>query len=386
MPSDTDSPPTPSPASQGTPFGEQNRRRLIAEYLAEKGAPDAATAWLRVYGMLLWVDRTIGLAHCYESDKCQPGRPWYARSLAFHQWLAGEFQTTPLELGRHLDWLFLHALEHCLKVLAREQKAEKQKGQQQRGAFPGQQFPLPGADPEIQRIIGETLKPYLSSQPPDDVFGAIAERLREYWKQENKRKNLLGEGFEDVLGAVVSAAARAGISARTRTSIADVVGFYAPGPKDKATKVDLVIEHPNWARPALVNVKWSIRADREDQLWDDFKEYVRFDRDHRGFDHYLVTNEFDPARLNAVCDRREANSHVFKNVVHINTDGVLAAYCPALAAPQEAQREKRAGDSSVERVRQQVQQRRLISLSQWLILLGAAQATKAARSRGSARG
>ena len=338
----------------------------MPSHFAEKGAPDVASGWLRVYGLLLWVDRTIGLAHCYESDKCQPGRAWYARSLAFHQWLATEFQTTPLELGRQLDWLFLHALGDCLQVLSREQTIRKERGAAQRAAFPGQQFPLPGADPEIRRIIGGALRPYLSSTPPDEVFGTIAEELRESWKQENKRKNLLGEGFEDVLAAVVTAATNGSISARTRTSIAEVTGFYAPGPRDKATKVDLVLGHPDWPRPALVNVKWSIRADREDQLWDDFKEYVRFDRDHRGFDHYLVTNEFDPARLNAVCDRREANNYVFNRVVHINTNGVLAAYGPSGSGDAAQADAKAETQSSMERVQRQVRENRLISLSQWL--------------------
>jgi hypothetical protein len=118
-------------------------------------------------------------------------------------------------------------------------------------------------------------------------------------------------------------------------------------------------------------VKWSIHTDREDQLWDDFKEYVRFDRDQRGFDHYLVTNEFDPARLNAVCDRREANNFIFKHVVHINTDGVLAAYGPPPTAEVAGKSGKPPRDSSMELVRQQVQQFRLVSLSKWLMAFGA---------------
>jgi len=361
--------PTSADASQSTPFGEQNRKRLIAEFFAQKGVPNAQTAWKQVYALLLWVDRTTGLAHCYESDKCQPGRPWYGRSLAFHQWLAGEFKTTPLNLGKQLDWLFEKALEQYLKVLAGQQAAVRAKGAQQRAAFPGQAFPLPGTDPEVQRIVREALKPYFSSQPPEDVFDQVAERLREYWRQENKRKNLLGEGFEDVLAAVVGSVVGGNIQARTRTSVADIAGFFAPGAKDKATKVDIVIENAAWTRPSLVNVKWSIRADREDQLWDDFKEYVRFDRDHRGFDHYLITNEFDPARLNAVCDRREANSVVFNKVVHINTDGVLAAYKTTAAVAGGIEKPRPAAESSMERVHQQVQQGRLISLSEWLVAL-----------------
>lgn len=366
---DTDPQSPSAEALQSTPFGEQNRRRLIVEYFGEKGVPDAARAWERVYGMLLWVDRTTGLAHCYESDKCQPGRTWYARSLAFHHWLAGALRSTPLDIGGQLDWLFQKALEDYLKTRASQQQAQKEKGAQQRAAYEGQQFPMPGADPEIERIIGEALKPFLTAQPPAEVFDTVADRLREYWKQENKRKNLLGEGFEDVLAATVNAVCGGGVAARTRTSISEIAGFHALGAMDKATKVDLVIENPKWKRPALVNVKWSIRADREDQLWDDFKEYLRFDRDRRGFDHYLVTNEFDPARLNAVCERQEANTTIFKRVVHINTDGVLAAYGPPPAAQAAGKSEKPARDSSMDRVRQHVQQGQLVSLSKWLTLL-----------------
>lgn len=371
MAPNTDPQSSSTEALQGTPFGEQNRRRLITQYFGEKGAPDPAHAWERVYGMLLWVDRTTGLAHCYESDKCQPGRTWYARSLAFHQWLASALHSTPLEIGKQLDWLFQKALEDFLGGRATQQQAQKNKGAQQRAVYAGQSFPLPGADPEIERIIGETLKPFLASQPPMEIYDSIGDSLREYWKQENKRKNLLGEGFEDVLAATVNGACGSTTKARTRISIADVAGFHGLGAKDKATKVDLVIENPTWPRPALVNVKWSIRADREDQLWDDFKEYVRFDRDQRGFDHYLVTNEFDPARLNAVCDRREANHFIFKHVVHINTDGVLAAYGPPPAVQAVGKGGKPPRDSSMELVRQQVQQNRLVSLSKWLAALGA---------------
>jgi len=363
---DPDSKSTRPDPKHSTPFGEQNRRRLIAEFFAQQGTPDPDTAWKRVYGLLLWVDRTTGLAHCYESDKCQPGRRWYGRSLAFHQWLAHEFQSTPVNVVKQLDWLFEKALEQYLRLLAREQSALKERGARQRSVFTGQVFPLPGSDPEVQRIVRDSLKSYFTATPPSEVFDLVAERLREYWRQENKRKNLLGEGFEDVLSAVVEFVVGHGVEVRARTRVAEISGFFSPGTRDKATKVDIVIECPAWSQPALVNVKWSIRADREDQLWDDFKEYVRFDRNHRGFEHYLITNEFDPARLNAVCDRREANNFVFKNVVHINTDGLLAAYQPTAATALVTESPKPNAETSMERVRRQVKEGRLISLSQWL--------------------
>ncbi len=354
---------------RGAPFGERNRRKLIADYLAQFGAPTAASAWKTVYGLLLWIDRSIGLAHCYESDKCQPGCRWYGRTLAFHNWLAEQFGTTPLELGRQLDWLFEAALAKYRDGLEGKLHARKLKGELQRAAF-RTTFPLPGDDPELERIVNEILASYFTIKPPKETFDVLGEQLREYWRQENKRKNLLGEGFEDVLCTVISVVAANNVTARTRTSIAEVAGFSAPGAKDKATKVDLVIERPNIGRPALVNVKWSFRADREDQLWDDFREYVHFDRNRRGFDHFLITNEFDPARLNAVCNRMEANSFVFKNVVHINVDAVLAAY--SLPAAAEGS-EKPAGEelSSMARVRRQTADGRLIGLGDWLISLGA---------------
>ncbi len=345
-------------ATKLTPFGAENRRKLIARYFDTHGRPTTDTAWLRVYGLLLWIDASTGLAHCYESDKCQPGKPWYSRSLAFHAWLASAFKTDPRNLKISLDSLFHEALETYLDHIESLRKSQQAKGATERNAFLPASFPLPGTDPEMEKIIIEVLAPYFAKSPPQEVLERLAQRLRDYWKQENKRKNLLGEGFEDVLAETVSAI-HPKLRVRTRTSVADIQGFYAPGAKDKATKVDLVVEHPDWPRPVLINVKWSVRADREDQLWDDFQEYIRFDRDGRGFDHYLLTNEFDPARLNALCDRRQANSHVFKNIVHISTDSLCAAYGSALGKSARA-------DSSFQRVAGQITTRRLISLADWL--------------------
>jgi hypothetical protein len=69
-------------------FGAENRARLLERYFADIRSIDAKDAWLHVYRLLLWIDPTTSLTHCYESDKAQPGRPWYGRSLAFHNWLS----------------------------------------------------------------------------------------------------------------------------------------------------------------------------------------------------------------------------------------------------------------------------------------------------------
>ena len=59
-------------------FGAENRNRLIDLYFQTSGREEVipATAWRHVYRLLLWSDPTTGLAHCYESDKSQPGKAW----------------------------------------------------------------------------------------------------------------------------------------------------------------------------------------------------------------------------------------------------------------------------------------------------------------------
>jgi len=66
----------PAAASVKAAFGAKNRNRLIDQYFSAIGDAEitAATAWRHVYRLLLWADQTTGLAHCYESDKSQPGK------------------------------------------------------------------------------------------------------------------------------------------------------------------------------------------------------------------------------------------------------------------------------------------------------------------------
>src|SRR3989442_9922081 len=103
------------------PFGAASRAALLDEYFADIDSLDYESAWLHIYRLLLWIDGTTGLAHCYESDKAQPGRPWYARSLAFHVWVAAQLGTSPGSLGREIDWMFRRGTEKFV-VSARAQR------------------------------------------------------------------------------------------------------------------------------------------------------------------------------------------------------------------------------------------------------------------------
>lgn len=335
-------------------FGEENRARLLKKYFADTGPVTAATAWEHVYRLLLWIDRTTALAHCYESDKCQPGRPWYARSLAFHAWVSQALGVTPATLGENIDWLFREAV----KDLAGQAFAGRSAAYlQQRKSYEGQHFPEPGEDPELVAIIKEMLSAHFQTEPTEAEYRTLASRIYAHVTQENKRKNLVGEGFEDVLGAVVRQLHPQGLDVRNRPTLHSVPGFHPPRGNDKIRKVDLVLIKEDLR--TLVSAKWSVRADREEQFHSDFETYNALESKGVSFNYSLITNEFDAARLKAACERRRQNALLFTHVVHINPAGVLAAY----------------GDTdgeSINAVRAHIASGRLKSLQDWLESVGAA--------------
>ncbi len=333
-------------------FGAENRARLLARYFDDAGAVTATNAWQHVYRLLLWIDRTTALAHCYESDKAQPGRAWYARSLAFHAWISGELNTPPANLGEQIDWLFQTAIKDLANTALAARTASYTA---QRAGYEGLGFPEPGEDPGLAGIIKESLGPWFQQQPPAEEIRKLTRQITVYMSQENKRRNLVGEGFEDVIASIVRRlpfSSRSDI--RNRSILHDLPGFYSPSPNEKSKRVDLSIVSSN--QRTLISAKWSIRADREEQFQSDFETYARLESAGQDFDYTLITNEFDAARLKAACERRRQNAPLFTNVVHINPAAVLAAY-------------GNTDRGSANLVRTHVESGRLLSLQRWLELL-----------------
>lgn len=257
-------------------------------------------AWQHVYRLLLWIDRTTALAHCYESDKAQPGRAWYGRSLAFHDWLTTALDVPPAELGDAIDWLFREAISDLTSKAVTSRSAAYER---QRAPYAGKGFPQPGEDPELVGIIRDILSPWIDRPPPADALRRLTRRIHAHLSQENKRRNLVGEGFEDVIAAVVSRlTGAASLQIRNRALLHDLPGFHAPAPNEKIKKVDLAILGEG--RRILVSAKWSIRADREEQFLSDFEAYARLESVGQDFAYTLITNELDAARLRAACERR----------------------------------------------------------------------------------
>lgn len=340
-------------------FGSENRARLINAYFAQQSDDSIkpAQAWAHVYRLLLWVDQTTGLGHCYESDKCQPGKRWYARSLAFHDWVSTALGTSPGELAKHIDWLFLRAAEDLTAYVLRRAATVAAKADTQRKPYQGRGFPRPGEDPELVAIVRNVLGNHLDSEPPPEVWDNLVQRVRQYLALDNKRKNLVGEGFEDVIAQVLQRTCRRkDMQVFTRRALHELPGFNRVRAGDKPNKVDVAVIRPS--KRTLVTAKWSVRADREKQFITDFTDYVNAESDRKAFEYVFVTNEFDPARLMRACEQLVGNALMFKNVVHISADAIKATYGQSDEGKDEA--------ASMQRVLRHIEKGRLISLEQWL--------------------
>lgn len=341
-------------AAVGRAFGFESRRRLLNEYFSffgQNGGVTPENAYSHIYRLLLWTDPTTGLAHCYESDKAQPGRPWYARSLRFHAWVAEKLGVAPAELGIQIDWLFRKAA----KDLARGMTVRRlSQAEEQRAPYEGLGMPEPGEDPELEEMIRDALRPWLREEPPPEILARLTQRIHEYTRIENKRKNLVGEGFEDVLAGVIGRLQAPAIeSVMTRALLHDLPGFSKPPERSKAKKVDLALLAKPDSHRTLITAKWSIRADREEQFQSDFQAYGNLERANRPFDYVLVTNEFDPARLAAACERQHQAHYLFAAVVHVSPEALLATYGSDL-------------DRSFRRAEEHIEAGRLMSLAAWL--------------------
>jgi hypothetical protein len=341
-------------------FGAENRNRLIDLYFAKNplGPTSGGSAWEHAYRLLLWSDPTTGLAHCYESDKCQPGKPWYARSLAFHDWICSKFGIAPTLLSQEIDYLFIEACRDLSATMLRKQVRLAEVAAVQRKPYELQGFPEPGSDPELTELISAALQPYLSADPSPQVWGYVTQQVRQFLSVQNKRKNLVGEGFEDVLAQIVRRSCGLPTSSvRTRCLLHEIPGFNRARQGAKENRVDLAIL--NDSKRTLVTAKWSVRADREKQFPTEYEEYINAESENKRFSYVFVTNEFDPARLMRACESLHRNSLMFDHVVHINTDAIVATYGGA------ANSEGRL-NSSRAKVVEYIKSGRLISIDQWL--------------------
>lgn len=334
-------------------FATPNRHRLIDEYF-ESRTVTAGNAWEHAYRLLLWVDVQTGIAHCYESDKSQPGRAWYPRSLVFHDWVSQQLGVEPLELKDHVDFMFQQVLDRLLAV---EATAPAQFAAQAQALLfdDPSRFPVFGDDPKLEAILARVVPPDVIADSDRTI--ATVREIYAHMRAENKRKNLLGRGFEDVLAALITRLPGADqLIVGTQTLIEDIPGFRRPAATKKREKVDLFVVTPD-RRRILVTAKWSVRADREKQLAGDHKTYV--DCNEGGpFEYLFITNEFDAARLEANALAEAGHNYLLNSVVHMNVEALKVVH--ELEVPGAREQAARM------RIPDYVASRRIIGLDDWL--------------------
>ena len=341
----------PRPVSVG-PFSHPNRLRLIDEFFGSR-IVDPATAWQDVYRLLLWIDNRTGIAHCYESDKSQPGRAWYPRSLEFHDWVSAQLGVAPIDLKDHIDHMFRQVIGTVIQTEANEMVLDALRVQDE--LFRSERaMPVPGDDPRLRAIVEPLMSGNVNDRPSPDQVNDVLRKIYAHMSSENKRANLLGRGFEDVLAGIICRLPTPPAIHGTQTVLESIPGFRAARVGDKAEKVDLWVGDGG-TRRVLVTAKWSVRADREKQLSRDFATYVQANELRDPFEYVWITNEFDPARLVANTTETAMNRSLFDVVVHI---------CPeALWLVHKLDKPKGRNPG---RLRELLNEGRIIGLSDWL--------------------
>ena len=148
------------------------------------------------------------------------------------------------------------------------------------------------------------------------MWRAVTQKIWQYLAVQNKRKNLVGEGFEDVVAQTVRRACKVPEDqVFTRALLYQIPGFNRARQGGKENKVDLAIVRR--LMRTIVTAKCSVRADREKQFPAEYEEYCNAESPNQKFQYVFVTNEFYPARLMRACEALFRNNLRFDHVVHI---------------------------------------------------------------------
>ena len=295
--------------AQDTPFGQATRMRVLEEYFAQAGAVDETNAWEHVYRCLLWMNLGAGLAHIYDSNHMQPDGVFHSRAVQFTDLLCARWDITRRQLAGKIDFLF----KGCVAEL--KQRVAKVEG---------------GLDEETESELISAIEAVLRSEGIGEPTAlAVARRIeglsRDFFTIGNKRKNALGEGFEDLLWILLQRAS--GISSakiRLRTPVSKMPGFRRAAPLQRGGRRKRE-PHPDIAivegdiTHVITTAKWSMRQDRETQFQSEYSSFQMNKVQSTELTYVLITNEFDIARLKNVASAMPGGEggYIFHTIYHI---------------------------------------------------------------------
>jgi hypothetical protein len=306
----------PGASKVENPFGGLARQRALLEYVSTAGTITAENAWRHVYRLLLSIDRRTKLAHVYDANHMQPGGTFHSRAQRFTDLLCTDLGVSRSALASEIDRMF----QACVAAY-RAQKAvgghdEKTISDEEASSFVV----------DVAALLAERLG--VAEKQASYVAAEIERKAEDYFTIGQKRQNVRGEGFEDVLAWLLRNVA--GVPAaqlRVRIPANALPGFKpelpSPGKRrDKVPKPDLAITAPEGhATIWIVTAKWSLRQDRLDQFGQEFAYYKAHQTQQVQSDLSLVTNEMDVARLRDVlAPPPGGGGFYFPRVYHVNAE------------------------------------------------------------------
>lgn len=311
-----------------SPFGRSTRLRILQEYFAQAGTVSAQNAWEHAYRLLLWLDERTGLAHIYDSNHMQPGGNFYARAVRFTEALCRAWNVERRDLGKHIDILFKGCVKELMDQEAGATEPEASAIAKQAEQEDAEESGLELDDTELVDIIMSLLDEagFGRTTQTAHVAREIEQRAKVFFALGNKRKNALGEGFEDLLEYLLTRVANVPTARiRVRTSISELPGFKRASPvsgrsgkTERLPKPDIAIvnDHITYA---IITAKWSMRQDRETQFAHEYDAYMKNKVQSTDLQFFLLTNEYDVARLNNVARAQPgAGGYLFHTIFHLN--------------------------------------------------------------------
>jgi len=288
--------------------------RILSSYFDSAGDVTTTNAWEHVYRCLLWMNEGAGLAHIYDSNHMQPGKVFYSRAVRFTDALCALWQVDRPGLAKLIDQLF----RSCVVELLRQGVSATASGNDD-GIAAALESELTG------EIAAELMVAGVAEIDAGPLARRIELKARYFFTIGNKRKNALGEGFEDLLELLlIKASCIPPDRIKTRTPVSQMPGFRRAPPKTKGGRT------PREPRPdiavvegaithVIATAKWSLRQDRETQLASEYQAFQMNKTQPTELRYALITNEFDLARLRNVCDAIPggAGGYIFHNVYHV---------------------------------------------------------------------
>lgn len=311
-------------ASKGAPFGRAVRVEILEDYFADAGAVSPGDAWEHVYRCLLWMNEAAGLAHIYDSNHMQPGGVFHSRAVRFTEALCQHWHVDRPGLSRVIDVLF----RGCVAELRRRQDTGSN------GGPPMQDAAESGEDADIEadlesELVGQIAAELAAAGVDRAAAGPLAQRIeahaRQFFTIGKRRQNALGEGFEDLLELLLQRASEIPADRiKTRTPVSKMPGFRRAPPRRKGARAgreprpDIAIVQGDITH-VIATAKWSLRQDRETQLASEYQAFQMNKVQPTELQYFLITNEFDLARLRNVCAAIPggAGGYVFHTVYHV---------------------------------------------------------------------